>query len=122
MRAELLIAWSDNTWTTEVHEVPGLRDSDPGAAAVAWAEAELLPQAKYGQAVLIAPFCVPVDEDDPRACPSYEHMKESYESCSPALPPFPTKAEFTCSTCRVIRGCPWAWDLYNTDGSCLATK
>lgn len=28
----------------------------------------------------------------------------------------------TCETCPVNDGCEFAWDLYNTDGDCLAVK
>jgi hypothetical protein len=30
--------------------------------------------------------------------------------------------EMTCSRCEYWMDCPWAWDAYNTDGSCLARK
>ena len=28
----------------------------------------------------------------------------------------------TCSTCACNDNCEYAWDLYNTDGDCLALK
>lgn len=118
MKAEILIAWADNTWTTEVHDVPDTPDALTWI--VAWAETNLTGP-KYKDAVVFAPFCVPVDADDPEACPSYEAGKAAYDRF-PGLSPFPSKASFTCSVCRAIRGCPWAWDLYNTNGDCLANK
>lgn len=29
---------------------------------------------------------------------------------------------FTCDTCGFVKSCVFAWDLYNTDGDCLASK
>lgn len=36
--------------------------------------------------------------------------------------PVPAKDVFTCNKCVDADTCPWAWDLYNTDGDCLAYK
>lgn len=30
--------------------------------------------------------------------------------------------KFTCSTCVFLAWCEFAYDLYNTDGDCLASK
>jgi len=30
--------------------------------------------------------------------------------------------EFTCNDCDVSTSCPFAWDLYNLNGDCLAEK
>lgn len=30
--------------------------------------------------------------------------------------------DFTCSTCVFLAWCEFAYDLYNTDGDCLASK
>jgi len=32
------------------------------------------------------------------------------------------KNKFTCNTCFSKDECQYAWDLYNTDGDCLALK
>lgn len=29
---------------------------------------------------------------------------------------------FTCHTCPSQETCEWAWDMYNTNGDCLADK
>ena len=36
--------------------------------------------------------------------------------------PVPAKDMFTCNRCVDANTCRWAWDLYNTDGDCLANK
>lgn len=30
--------------------------------------------------------------------------------------------QFTCHTCKQQDTCTWAWDMYNTNGDCLADK
>lgn len=30
--------------------------------------------------------------------------------------------DFTCSNCKMVDGCPFAFDMYNTDGDCLMEK
>jgi hypothetical protein len=32
------------------------------------------------------------------------------------------KEDFTCHGCGLVNNCRYAWDLYNTDGDCLADK
>lgn len=34
----------------------------------------------------------------------------------------PWDGKFTCDTCRFVSKCVFAFDLYNTDGACLAEK
>lgn len=34
----------------------------------------------------------------------------------------PSKEEFTCNKCPAADDCAFAWDLYNTNGDCLADK
>lgn len=34
----------------------------------------------------------------------------------------PSKESMTCSKCSESGTCEFAWDLYNTDGDCLASK
>jgi len=36
--------------------------------------------------------------------------------------PVPAKDEFTCNRCTDADTCRLAWDLYNIDGDCLASK
>jgi len=36
--------------------------------------------------------------------------------------PIPPKEELTCFKCDEKDTCKYAWDLYNTDGDCLANK
>jgi hypothetical protein len=33
-----------------------------------------------------------------------------------------SRREITCETCDINDTCDLAWDLYNTDGDCLAIK
>jgi hypothetical protein len=33
-----------------------------------------------------------------------------------------SKTSITCETCRSNDDCEFAWDLYNTNGDCLAEK
>lgn len=35
---------------------------------------------------------------------------------------FYSDTDITCKTCARIKGCPYAWDLYNTGDDCLAMK
>ena len=67
MKIEFLIAWSDNTWTTEIHDVPQHECND--VDAVAWANDVLAPTAPYGQAVLFAVYnygdsCDTIEDDE----------------------------------------------------------
>lgn len=41
-------------------------------------------------------------------CPDYEKM--------------PNKNLFTCFKCKDNKTCPFAWDYYNLNGDCLASK
>jgi hypothetical protein len=34
----------------------------------------------------------------------------------------PAKDEFICNNCPEVDTCEFAWDLYNTDGDCVADK
>lgn len=34
----------------------------------------------------------------------------------------PSKEAMTCAQCVCADDCPYAWDLYNTEGDCLADK
>jgi len=34
----------------------------------------------------------------------------------------PGKVDFTCNTCEDVAICEFAWDLYNTQGDCVADK
>ena len=36
--------------------------------------------------------------------------------------PPPAKEDLTCNTCDEKNSCLYAWDLYNTNGDCLAEK
>ena len=36
--------------------------------------------------------------------------------------PIPIPDSFTCDDCGGVDECEWAWDLYNTNGDCLAEK
>lgn len=36
--------------------------------------------------------------------------------------PDATVADFTCHDCPLEPDCEFAWDLYNTEGDCLAEK
>lgn len=29
---------------------------------------------------------------------------------------------FTCDSCKMVDGCKWAYDPYNTNGDCLGVK
>lgn len=33
-----------------------------------------------------------------------------------------TREDFTCYNCPTMLNCEFAWDLYNTNGDCLAEK
>jgi len=39
----------------------------------------------------------------------YHQYNVSYDQC-------------TCATCPDVGTCPYAWDLYNTDGDCLGSQ
>ena len=30
--------------------------------------------------------------------------------------------DFTCSRCKIVSSCDYAWNLYNTNNDCLASK
>ena len=64
---EFLIAWADNTWTTETHEVPlDLKDywgAYDDAAAVGWAQQQLITRDGYGQVALVAVYSYPNKEN-----------------------------------------------------------
>lgn len=61
MKVEYLIAWEDNTWTTEIHEVKVPRCSTD--AVIKWAHRNLLPMAKYRNAVLFALYSYPSQDE-----------------------------------------------------------
>lgn len=62
VKVEFMVAWADHTWTTEVHAIPreALKLGGPfdevtcDAAAVKWANDNLMPLAKYGQVAMFA--------------------------------------------------------------------
>ena len=35
---------------------------------------------------------------------------------------WPADMKFTCDGCPAAKKCSWVYDLYNTDGDCLALK
>ena len=58
MKVEFLIAWDDQTWNTQVHEVPR------GIEPVQWANENLAPLTRFRKAVLFA--VASFEEDMPR--------------------------------------------------------
>jgi len=55
---------------------------------------------------------------------TYEQVftKEAVEQMVKDELTVPTKERMTCTTCADNQTCEFAWDLYNTDGDCLAVK
>lgn len=52
-----------------------------------------------------------------------EQMKKNNEiAVKRGYNTFPIPEKFTCDDCADKDVCDWAWDLYNTNGDCLATK
>jgi len=55
---------------------------------------------------------------------TYEEIytQESLDCLAQADVVVPEKKEFTCNRCADSGTCEFAWDLYNTNGDCLAMK
>jgi hypothetical protein len=58
MEAEILIAWEDKTWTTEIFTVPKAKAATPDEAAQ-YVQNKCIHLTAYRKAVLFAPYCVP---------------------------------------------------------------
>jgi len=56
--------------------------------------------------------------------PTYEEIytAEAIAELAKQGQPVPAKEDMTCLVCADRFDCPYAWDLYNTDGDCLADK
>lgn len=54
----------------------------------------------------------------------YEELytEEAIQSLADAGLSVPPKDKMTCNGCAEAETCDLAWDLYNTDGDCLACK
>ena len=55
---------------------------------------------------------------------TYEELytDEVVEELAAIGQPVPSKEDLTCSRCDCVGECQYAWDLYNTQGDCLADK
>ncbi len=50
------------------------------------------------------------------------HTNEQLVEMRATLPYGLKQEEFTCHHCRALRVCPFAFDPYNTNGDCIASK
>ena len=56
---------------------------------------------------------------EPAPPPTLKLLMDSYRESGYVPPPI---EEFTCYDCPLWQKCEFAFDLYNTDGECLASK
>ena len=64
MKVEFLRAWDDNTWDTEIIDLPEFQQcgDTPDAGMVDWANNNLATQAQYRKVVLFAVYAIPDEE------------------------------------------------------------